>query len=218
MIIPYLRNNPKLEIMTSIITGDIIKSRGQKDPEIWMNILKSCLSKLETNTKYWEIYRGDSFQIELSDIKKSFEACLYIKACLKTIKNLDARLAIGIGEKTYEANSVSESNGEAYIFSGETYESLKEENQNLRIKTTDNTLNDELNLYFKLALIPMDTWTANSAEIVKLTLEQPKALQKDLAQQLGINQNAVSKRQKRAHLDVLFELDVIYRKKINQLI
>jgi predicted transcriptional regulator len=39
----------------------------------------------------------------------------------------------------------------------------------------------------------------------------------DLAKILGINQDAVSKRMKRANLDELLELDTIFRKKITTL-
>ncbi len=108
--------------MTSVITGDIIKSREQSNPEVWINALKGALSTLESDTKYWEIYRGDSFQIEIRDIYRSFEAAVYIKACIKMIKGLDVRLAIGIGNKTYQGKDVTESNGEAFVFSGETLE------------------------------------------------------------------------------------------------
>lgn len=203
--------------MTSVITGDIIKSRTHINPEVWIEILKDTLSSLSTNKKYWEIYRGDSFQIEIRDIFSSFTAAIYIKACIKMIKGLDVRLAIGIGDKTYEGKDVTESNGEAFIFSGETLESLKREKQNLRIKTKNEEFDKELNLYFKLALIPMDSWTINSAEIVKLNIENPDALQSDLGKIVGINQNAISTRQKRAHLDEILELDLMYRQKIAKL-
>ena len=204
--------------MTSVITGDIIKSRVQANPEVWIRALKDALSTLESDTKYWEIYRGDSFQIEIRDIYRSFEAVAYIKACIKMIKGLDVRLAIGIGNKTYQGNDVTESNGEAFVFSGETLETLKKEKQNLRIKTKDNILNEELNLYFKLALVSMDNWTANSAEIVKLSIESPNALQHELAERIGTTQNAISKRQKRAGLENLLELDLMYRQKIDTLL
>lgn len=204
--------------MTSIITGDIIKSRGQKDPEVWLTNLKSALTYLEVEDKHWEIYRGDSFQIEIKDITRSFEAAIYIKAAIKMIKGLDVRLAIGIGEKTYQGKDVTESNGEAFVFSGETFETLKKEKLNLKVKTKSQLLNDELNLYFKLALISMDRWTVNSAEIVKLTLENPKALQEDLAKLIGTNQNAISKRIKRANLDEILALNNMYIKKISSLI
>lgn len=203
--------------LLSVITGDLIKSR-QNDTKIWTKKLKECLSYLVKDPKYWEIYRGDSFQIELKNIEESYLACLYIKASIKSIKGLDVRLAIGIGTKDYNGKTVSESNGEVFQFSGETLETLKKLNQNLRIKTKDADLDEALNLYFKLALIAMDHWTVNSAEVVKLTLEHPKALQQELANTIGINQDAVSKRQKRAYLDEILALDIMYRKKIKQLI
>lgn len=201
-------------MITSVITGDIIKSRTQTNQDIWIEALKRVLSNLSTSKKYWTIYRGDSFQIEIKDWFTSFECALYIKSCIKSINGLDVRLAIGIGNKEFEGENVSESNGEAFIFSGETLESLKKEKLNLRIKTRNSKLDEELNLYFKLALITMDSWTKNSAEMVKLTLENPNALQSELGKLLGINQNAVSNRQKRAQLETLLELDQLYRQKL----
>lgn len=200
--------------MTSIITGDIIKSRSLKNPEFWMGPLKSGLSSLNSDESHWEVYRGDSFQIEISDISKSFISAVYLKACIKMVNSLDVRLAIGIGKKNYQGSKVSESNGEAFIFSGETLESLKKDKVNLSIKTANETLNKELNLYIKLALTFMDSWTVSSAEIVKLSIEQPDALQQELAEIIGTKQDAVSKRQKRAELDLIWELNSMYQHKI----
>ena len=64
----------------------------------------------------------------------------------------------------------------------------------------------------------MDHWTVNSAEMVKLTLENPKALQEDLGKAIGINQNAISTRQKRANLDEILALNNMYKKKISSLL
>jgi hypothetical protein len=203
---------------TCIITGDIIKSRSQLDTASWLTTLKQALSYLNANDEYWDIYRGDSFQIELKDVFSGFMAAVYIKACIKTIHGLDVRLAIGLGDKSYKGDSVSESSGAAYIYSGETLETLKKEKQNLRIKTSNQQINKELNLYFSLALIAMDRWTVNSAEIVKLYIEQPNALQSELGKIIGINQNAVSTRQKRAYLEEILELDSLYRTKIETLL
>ena len=201
-------------MITSVITGDIIKSRNQSDPNLWLKTLKESLSFLSPDEKYWDVFRGDSFQLEYKNFSDSFKAAIYIKACIKSISGLDVRLAIGIGDKTFEGSSVSESSGEAFIYSGETLETLKKEKQNLRIKSKYSELDYELNLYFRLALIAMDNWTSNSAEIVKLYIENPKALQSELGNIIGINQNAVSMRQKRAHLDEIIALDNLYKEKM----
>ena len=203
--------------MISIITGDIIKSRTKTQTNVWLTVLKQSLETIAESQKHWELYRGDSFQLEIDTIEDSFKAAMYIKACIKTIKGLDVRLAIGIGNKSFEGQNILESNGEAFQFSGETLETLKTEKQNLKIKTKDDVLNEELNVYFKLALISMDDWTTNSAEMVKLYLKNPNALQMEFAKILGINQDAVSKRMKRANLEELLELDTIFQKKITKL-
>ncbi len=204
-------------VMTSIITGDIIRSRSALSEDLWLTPLKAVLSKLTDDASFYDIYRGDSFQLECSPIEDSFRTAVYIKAFLKSVKGLDVRMSIGIGTKNYQGDSVSESNGEAFIYSGETFETLKKEKQNLKLKTSNPIINKEINLYFRLALIAMDHWTVNSAEVVKLTLEHPNMIQAELAKLIGISQDAVSKRQKRAYLDEILELDGLYRQKVAQL-
>lgn len=203
--------------LISIITGDIVKSRSVKDSDVWMALLKKALKRYISDASKWNIYRGDSFQLELSDITESFIIALYIKASIKTIKGLDVRLAVGIGEKTFSGQTVVESNGEAFQYSGETLETLKNEKVNLKIKTSHEDLDKELNLYFKFALSIMDHWTVNDAEIVKLVIEYPEALQEELGKKIGINQNAVSTRLKRAQIDLIMQLDQMFRQKIKQL-
>ncbi|MFC5195690.1 transcriptional regulator [Bizionia hallyeonensis] len=202
--------------MTSVITGDIINSKNVK-PAIWLPQLKDALTFLESDTRLWEIYRGDSFQIELKNPQNSFLHAVYIKACVKMIKGLDVRIAIGIGTKTYQGDTVTESNGEAFQFSGETLENLKKDKINLKLKTPDPILNRDLNLYFKLALMSMDNWTVNSAEIIKTQIENPHKIQSEIAQLIGINQEAVSKRMKRANLEEILELNNLYIIKISNL-
>ncbi|WP_308991211.1 SatD family protein [Mariniflexile litorale] len=203
--------------MVSIITGDIIRSKKFKNPEIWLTPLKEALTKTGIDKKYWEIFRGDSFQIEIESNQLAFNIATYIKACIKTVKGLDVRMAIGIGDKNFEGDEVTESNGEAFQFSGETLEELKKEKTNLKLKSHNLILNEELNLYFKFASISMDNWSVSSAETVKIALENSTALQTEMAQTLGVSQDAVSKRLKRAHFNEIMELDRMYSKKITQL-
>lgn len=203
--------------MISVITGDIINSQSVKLPKDYLNQIRQALSYLGKETRNWEIFRGDSFQLEIAQPEAAFWNSVYIKAALKTIKNLDVRLAIGIGEKTYEAESISEANGPAFVRSGTIFETLKKEKNNLLLKTGNDNLDQELNVYLQLTLMAMDNWTPNSAEIVKLTIENPSFNQRELGQLIGIKQNTVSERQKRAFLEELKAFDGIFQKKINQL-
>jgi hypothetical protein len=202
--------------MTSIITGDIIHSK-KASPQIWLEKLKSELNNAGSNPKTWEIYRGDSFQVEIEDPSITLLATIKIKAAIKSIKQIDVRMGIGIGEKTYEASNITESNGTAFVYSGEIFEKLVKEKQNLTIATSSEEFNKEMNLLLRFALIAMDNWTKNSAEMVYLALTNPGYSQKELGEMLGIKQNTVSNRLKRAYFEELSELLTRYQIKIKEI-
>lgn len=204
--------------MVSVITGDIVNSRHLKDPNLWLQPLKKVFEKIGSPERYWEFYRGDSFQIELQQNNKAFHTAVLIKATVKMIKGLDVRMAIGLGKKTHQGLKVTESNGPAFIYSGEAFEMLRKKKVNLAIKTNNHILDQELNLYFKLALIAMDHWTPNSSEIVKLTIEHPEFSQQEIGALTGVKQNTVSEHLKRAFYSEIIELDQMYQTKIKQLI
>ncbi|WP_191858979.1 transcriptional regulator [Hanstruepera ponticola] len=201
--------------MISVITGDIINSTKYDDPNIWLIPLKRALQTISSKSTSWEVFRGDSFQIEVTNVYKSLISAIYIKASVKMIKGLDVRIAIGIGTKTYSGDTITESNGSAFQNSGSVLENLKHTKTNLKIKGTV-SIDDELNLYLKLIGILMDHWSVNSAEIVKLHLENENKIQKEIAKLIGISQDAVSKRMKRAYLDEILEVNAMFKSKIAQ--
>lgn len=201
--------------MISIITGDIINSK-KTPPETWMKVLSGELHSIGSSPKQWEIYRGDSFQLEVSDPLQALSVAIKIKAAIKCIRKMDVRMSIGIGEKQYDTGQITQSNGTAFIYSGEKFELLKKEKQNLAIRSNWDTFDKEINMYLRLASIAMDNWTVNSAEIVKISLENPRLSQEELGRLLNIRQNAVSNRLKRAYYDEIMELDLIYRAKLRE--
>lgn len=198
--------------MTSIITGDIIGSR-RSASKTWMDGLKGLLSQHGESPKNWEIYRGDEFQLEVKDPEKALLAAFQIKAFLKTMK-LDARMSIGFGDKTYDTDKISESNGAAFIHSGEVFELLKKQKITLAVKSGESYFDEQMNLMLKLAMSFMNNWLPQSAEFILIASQNPTFSQEEIGQQFGINQAAVSRRQKRAHYDLMMELDSYFRKQI----
>jgi hypothetical protein len=190
--------------MVAIITGDIINS-DQHKVAAWMAPLKEKLATVGDSPADWEIYRGDEFQLKVRP-EKALRTAIHIKAVVKSIKGLDVRMAIGLGTETFLGTSVSQSNGTAYQYSGRTFETLKDQKINLALASNNKSRDRTLNLLLKLALDFMDDWSTVSAEIVALTLENPKASQQEIAKRLHIQQSAVSQRQKRARLDLVMEL------------
>lgn len=201
--------------MISIITGDIINSR-KLPSTIWIDGLKELLNTKGKNPSEWEIYRGDEFQIEIINPEEALLTALQIKAYLKTLK-LDARMSIGFGDKTYSAATISESNGTAFVRSGELFETLKKQKTTLAINSGNSDLDTEMNLMLRLGLTFMDNWLVQSAEFVLVSIENKSLSQEEIGVRLGINQAAVSRRRKRAQFDLVLELDNHFRKKIKNL-
>jgi len=213
--------------MTAIITADIINSRKLVNQEIWIAPLKKLLASYGATPEKWEIFRGDYFQIEIEDPSEALLVSLKIKALIKSIiaseeqkktAPIDVRMAIGLGTKEYAAERISESNGTAFINSGEKFEKLKKEKTTLAIQSSYPNFDYEMNLYLKLAVIQMDAWTANSAALFTTLFEDPEKKQAEIGAILGIGQNSVSGRFKRAHVDEILELDKMYRHKLKELI
>ncbi|RZK53687.1 MAG: transcriptional regulator [Pedobacter sp.] len=201
--------------MKAVITGDIINSRAL--PPEWINTLKDALGSLFGKQIKWEIFRGDSFQVELN-AKDALINAIYIKACIKTLKKADVRIGIGIGKKSVNADKVTEANGEAYINSGNAFDTLKANKVNMAITTPWPKLNEELNLFIKLASISMDSWGQISAEMVKYAIENQNTKQDKIAKLAGRSQSSVSEALKRAHFTEIMELENRYRTQIAQLI
>ncbi|TBO36367.1 SatD family protein [Pedobacter kyonggii] len=201
--------------MICIITGDIVGSRKIKDS--WLLSLKTALKVVSDQNSKWEIYRGDSFQVEVEP-ENAIRAAAYLKASIRINKPADVRMGIGIGDIKNKRKKLSESSGDAFVNSGAAFDSLKQAKVNLAIKTDSADFDEEINVLIKLSLISMDSWGVVAAEMVKLALENNNLLQSELAAISGRTQSSVSEALKRAHYTEIMEMDRLYRKKLNQMI
>lgn len=209
--------------MVAVITGDIIASRTIKDQDKWLIPLKNLFQNWGERPVDWELDRGDFFQVEIKNPEEALKNAFLIKALIKKVESLDKRktkspidirMAIGIGSKTYAGETIKESNGTAFVFAGEKFDVLKKENINLAVKTPWPNLDEEINLYLKLAGIFMDKWTTSSAELAAIILKNSKATQEEIGKLLGIQQSGVSRRWNRAHIEELLEVEEMFRKKL----
>ncbi|MGM8362601.1 transcriptional regulator [Flavobacterium sp. ARAG 55.4] len=199
--------------MKAVITGDIIDSR-KLSSAVWMSDLKAVLNQYGSEPKNWEIYRGDSFQLIIA-VEDALEAALLIKAAVKQHKELDVRMAIGVGKVDYLSDKITESNGAAFINSGECFENLKK--QTLGIQTPWEQFNTTFAVIFSFMLIIVDNWTSTSAEIVKKALENPEINQNQLASALNRkSQSSISSSLKRAAYDELKNMIAFYKQEIKK--
>lgn len=203
--------------MIAVITGDIINSRKKDNRNKWLAILKNVFSTYGKTPSEWEIFRGDSFQFRVAPGENALRIAIHLKAALKSLKDKDARMAIGIGEEDQAAKHVTEANGSAYVYSGELFEQLKFRKINLAVKSANADFDQRLNLMLQLANITMDKWSTSSAEMVQLLIENPSLSQTELAEKLGRSQSSISERQSRAQFESIRELISYFEQEVKSL-
>jgi hypothetical protein len=199
--------------MKAVITGDVINSR-KVASGLWLDDLKQILNAYGSEPKDWEIYRGDSFQLVVA-ADDALEVAFTLKATIKQHKALDVRMAIGVGSVDYSADKITESNGVAFINSGECFESLKK--QTLGIQTPWVEFNSAFEVIMPLVLLVADNWTSTSAEIFKKALENPEINQNQLAKALNRkSQSSISSSLKRAGYEEIKNMLAFYKQEIKK--
>lgn len=197
--------------MIAVLTGDIINSR-EGETKKWLKNLKEALSRYGKSPQKWQIFRGDSFQL-LVDSEEAILAAIYVKAIIKQTDIHDVRLGIGIGEETHHSEKITESNGSAYVYSGECFESLKK--QTLAIKSNEHERDQTINLMLSLALLTANNWSSTVAKVIATAIENPAKNQKEIAQMLNKSQSTVSAALKRGGYDEIMNLNRYYQSEIS---
>lgn len=200
--------------MVAVITGDIINSR-EINSRVWITLLKKCFSKYGKEPRMWQIYRGDSFQIKVKAID-ALDAVFEIKTIIKTVSGLDVRLAIGIGTIDYNAKKITESNGTAFVNSGECFENLKK--HTLAIKSTSENFDAIFNTILQLVIFIANDWTVKTAEIINMALDNPQFNQVELAEKIvKKSQSTVSAALKRGAFEELKNVLNLYKIEIEKI-
>lgn len=197
--------------MTAIITGDIINSRAVKTKN-WLPVLEEVLQKVALQKGSWEIFRGDSFQVEVA-VEKVLHAAVYLKIMMKTIDLLNVRMGVGIGQKEYSSSSIKKSNGEAFVFSGEAFEQLKK--NSFLLKTRSTNTDHQINIIFDLMMLMIDKWNANVCKTVLFALDYPDYTQVELAKKLNKNQSQISRELNKSGFDEVYNAITLCQQIIN---
>ena len=205
----------------AILTGDVVDSTKllpTKRGEL-ARLLRETLGNVSGNGVY-DIYRGDSFQVQIPDPVQSLRTSIQIRCKLRQAfvqekkPVIDARISIGIGSVTYQASRVSESDGEAYQLSGRTLDAMKE--SRLQIKTGDEAFNGWIDAICLLLDVIISGWTAQQSEVIYELLNGER--QQDIAKRIGITQASVNDRLRTAHWHALEATVVFFEEKIKKIL
>jgi hypothetical protein len=196
--------------MIAVITGDIINSR-RVNSEVWLPKLKEYFSKIISDSEKWEIYGGDSFQIEIN-IEDALLVALCIKALIKSNSLIDVRLAIGLGDKNFKGKKVTESYGTAFINSGEALKNIK--NTTIVISSSNKVFDECWNPILKLVSFISENWKPVTSQTLFFSLTHKNLLQKEVAERLSKDKTTVNKALKRGGYNEILDVLNLYTKMI----
>ena len=185
--------------MKGIITADVVGST--KIPQDQRGVLPEVLHKLVSQLQTicplrLEIYRGDSFQVEVERYEAAplVAALLRIGMVSKSINKsirLDARMSVGIGEVSYAGESLGQSDGEAFVLSGRMFDSLGK--SRLKITTPKVATNEELSVLSIILDDLISGLTIAQSKVVFEYLYNPDIKQKSIAEMLNVKPQVVNK-------------------------
>ncbi|TRO66553.1 hypothetical protein [Christiangramia sabulilitoris] len=216
--------------MIAVISADLLASSSYPH-ELMERVLASLnrefdfLKQTSDTDPGFRIFRGDSFQGVVHDPSMALRVGMQLKTAINRLhlkqsdtnkafkREADLRMAIGIGTYDFKRESILESNGEAFQFSGRTLDEMKKENRKLKLKTPDTEINEEFNTSFHLFDTISDKWSTASAEVIYFLLKGFK--ETEVADELDISQSAVNQRKKAAGWDAIEVLLTRYQKVIS---
>lgn len=208
--------------MVAVITADLQDSSTYEE-----KILAKVLTVLKTEFEIIEkrygpkklrfkIYRGDSFQGIVHQPEHALHIALQIKTAVNLVhlketeknkaysKVADFKMGIGIGSFDFRRDSIEESNGQAFRFSGHTLDEIKNEARKTKLQTPNEDINSEFNASLYLLDMLIEKWSTASAEAVYYLLKGMK--EQEISEVLNISQPAVNQRKKAAGWEAISAL------------
>ncbi len=188
----------------AVITGDLVASTTSGGPykEVLQQLAEEIKQEIAPDMLV-DIYRGDSFQVLLSDPALALNVALLFRTGLRRHsrgntrqQTWDGRLSIGIGSiasQKFDADTrVGTLDGEAFVRSGRALDTMKENNRLLQI-TLGNAYDDEFAAACPMADAIIGRWTTQQADAIYYTLLATMT-QQEIGKKLGKSQRAIGKR------------------------
>jgi|SRR5208283_2291015 len=164
----------------AVLTGDIIKS-GRLSPR-QLESVRSLLMRAADAARGWkrglvkgkpEFYRGDGWQLLLTDPAMAMRVGILIRASLRARGLADSRIAIGLGGvERISSKRVSLSTGQAFILAGRALDDMtRYSNMTIEIPESVGPLSDWLSVAGHLCDSLIGQWTRRQAEMVRAAID-----------------------------------------------
>ena len=185
--------------LIGVVTGDIVNSTNisVSDRDRLLSVLNALLANsVPLGERNSAIFRGDSFQIKLSQPEQAARVALSIRSGLMHntpagVSTLwDARISVGIGEETYVGEDVGKSDGEAFRLSGRRLDDMKE--ARLSFLSSSVFVNEELAIEGAFVDDIVSHWSRNQAFVAYQYFQAEVPTQQAIARKMRVTAQRIN--------------------------
>jgi len=188
----------------AVLTGDIIQS-SLLSPTQLESVRSSLISAINAARRWKrglvqgkpEFFRGDAWQLLLTDPAMALRVGIYLRACLLARGLADSRVAIGLGEvEEVSYERVSLSTGQAFVLSGKALDRMtRYSNMTIEVSHSVGPLSGWLPVAGHLCDSLIGQWTTRQAELVRAAVNPMQPDTEKIGQSLrpAISKQAVAK-------------------------
>ncbi|MFT4150435.1 MAG: hypothetical protein QM656_09575 [Paracoccaceae bacterium] len=194
----------------AVLTGDLIASTAALPRQVdqTMRLLSRAAVEIGGDTAFTR-FRGDGWQLILTEPGRCLWACLYLLATLRAGGGLATRIAVGIGEEyPTDRTDLSTAIGPAFTASGRGLEDMRRD-ETLTIHGSG--VDGFQKQCFAFAADYAARWSPQQAQAMAMALSPDLPTQDEIASQLGISRQAVGLRLKAAGHRLLAAADLAFR-------
>lgn len=185
----------------AVLTGDLVRS--QAIDAARLEIVRQSLAEAAEALNRArpglvvgppQFFRGDAWQLVLSEPGAFLRAAVYLRARLLTLETpVDTRVAVGLGAvERLEPQAVSQSVGEAFTLSGHTLDRMRRRLE-IRAGLPPSAAVPWLPAVLALTSTLVARWKPKQAEAVRHALEADAATQGEIARQVRVTRQTVNR-------------------------
>lgn len=197
-------------IIAAVITADIVNSTrlGRMESQQLTRRLRSVLAPYK-----FEFYRGDSFQVYISEPEKALDILLRLRTMARIINaDCDIRASIGIGRIKSRFRKLSTAAGEAFMLSGRAFDELSKTESRLVMQSYRLPLTSSLKIMAYFIDYLFKYLTPKQSEVLSVLLAGHT--QQEAAKKLKKSQSTINKHAQTAGWNELAELSKEFRELI----
>jgi len=181
-----------------VLTGDIVRSSSLSNA--LLEALIKSLQRISDDIRSWsavpspplERFRGDGWQLALTEPSRALRAGLLVRAAIKSCHaQADSRIGFGVGAGAIK-QSLATSSGPAFELSGELLDELNGPDRWAYGHRTDNSTPPSLaSALFVACEAVSSTWTSRQAEVFSQMIQPERTTLHAVADRLDISPQAV---------------------------